>query len=392
MSSSDAPKASKLAAKPKRSTQLARQAASRAAFARDVEEFIADARAVRGVSEQTACCYEIDLKQYVAWLCERGVPSARRVETEDVEAWARHLNAWRAPRRPVMARRNTYDAPPANAPPAPTAFDAAPRRYAPRSIARKLMVARAWHRFLGRTRGYPDPTQALSSQALAPVAASASEAPRALAWHHLAALLDPADDDSALEKRDRALLHLLCSGLTGGELCALRLRDFVRAQDGAQAQLRCHNLRRAALSTQRARTKRRLPATRWVPLDARTAAAVADYLQVRPLLFEIPEAPGAKAPRTTRRTTLLFIEAGGDALTLLNVRAMVREKARRAALPPGITPRVLRHAYVVRSLEDGCDLRALQGRLGHAHLAAVQTYRAAPHRLQDAYRRAHPRA
>ena len=65
---------------------------------------------------------------------------------------------------------------------------------------------------------------------------------------------------------------------------------------------------------------------------------------------------------------------------------MLERVCRRAALAAGIarriTPRILRHSYATRLLENGVDIRVVQILLGHANIAttAVCTHLTEPTR------------
>ncbi len=97
--------------------------------------------------------------------------------------------------------------------------------------------------------------------------------------------------------------------------------------------------------------------------------------------------------RDTGRTAPVVVNARHERLGVRPVQLLLKRYLALADLPTDLTPHKLRHSYATHLLNAGADLRLVQELLGHASLATTQVYtHVSVARLQEIYRRAHPRA
>ena len=235
----------------------------------------------------------------------------------------------------------------------------ATRRYAKRSIARKVSALRRYFRWAAR-RGLvvTDPSSSLSAPS------GDGRLPRVLRQDELTTLLDDptvrAGDDPARRARDDAVLELLYgSGVRVGELCALSVGDV-------------------DLGRSRAVVWGKGGKQRTVPLSDAAVDALRQWL-----------GPARDAWRAgSGSTDALFLNQRGRPLASRDVRRILD---RRAASPTH--PHALRHTFATHLLDGGADLRAVQELLGHADLATTQRYtHVSRERLRSVYDATHPRA
>jgi integrase/recombinase XerC len=103
------------------------------------------------------------------------------------------------------------------------------------------------------------------------------------------------------------------------------------------------------------------------------------------LVGALPAAPAA--------TALVVTLEDGTPLRPEAVQRGLKRYLALAGLPRDLTPHKLRHSFATHLLNDGADLRLVQELLGHRSLSTTQIYtHVSAARLQDVYRRAHPRA
>jgi integrase/recombinase XerC len=279
------------------------------------------------VAPRTVEAYAGDLAGFVEWSGRGGVTGPAEVDRTLLRRYVAHL---------------------------------ATRRYAKRSIARKVSALRRYFTWAARTERIPrDPSTGLSAPR------GDGRLPRVLRQDELATLLDDppaaiADDDIAIRTRDDAVLELLYgSGLRVGELCALgpgdldldRGRAVVWGKGGKQ---------------------------RAVPLSAPAVDALRAWV----------DGPRVSVAEGAADGDALFLNRRGHRLTPRDARRILD---RRAAAPTH--PHALRHTFATHLLDGGADLRAVQELLGHADLATTQRYtHVSRERLRSVYDATHPRA
>jgi integrase/recombinase XerD len=228
----------------------------------------------------------------------------------------------------------------------------------PRSVARVVACVRGFYRFLAvDRRAASNPAEDLRAPRAWPAL------PTSLSLEEVDRLIAQPDVGSTLGLRDRALIELLyATGMRVSELVSLRQADV--------------NLQAGYLVCTGKGRKQRI-----VPIGDQAAAWVGRYQrEARGLLLR-----GRGSPR-------LFVNARGGALSRVGFWKILKGHARRAGLPPGVSPHVLRHSFATHLLDRGADLRAIQLMLGHADLSTTQIYtHVLETRLRSVYDRFHPR-
>jgi integrase/recombinase XerD len=279
---------------------------------RRLDAFLEMLAAKRGAARLTLAAYRNDLADLAGFL------ATRATALEDADAAALHA---------YLAAMTT-------------------RRFAPRTLARRLSAMRQFYRFLvSDSARADDPTSGLDTPRLGrplPKILEEGEVSRLIA----AAAAAPAEEGARL----RCILELLyATGLRVSELVGLPL---------AAAQ------REPRLLLVRGKGGKE----RVVPLSGPARAALAHYLENRQQF--VPEGDDAKMARW------LFPSRGASGhLTRQRCGQLLKGLALAAGLDPArLSPHVLRHAFASHLLDHGADLRSVQQMLGHADIATTQIY------------------
>ena len=278
-----------------------------------------------GVADSTRAVYARDAAAAAGWLHEAGHAGPASVDRRALRRYLAHLGN---------------------------------RRYAARTITRKVSVLRRYFDWARRTgRIEVDPTLGLTAPR------GGSRLPQVLKDDQIHTLIDKparAGDDDARDARDLAIVELLYgSGLRVSELCSLRHEDL--------------DLGRSEVRVWGKGAKQRL-----VPLSEPAVGALRDWLAHHRGSFITRETPAE----------VVFLNQRGRAMTPRDVRRVLD---RRSVVPTH--PHALRHTFATHLLDGGADLRSVQELLGHADIATTQIYtHVSRERLREVHRTTHPRA
>ncbi len=208
------------------------------------------------------------------------------------------------------------------------------------SVERALSAVKGFHRFMVQeqiTESHPT--------ADLPLPKKEERLPDVISISQAAALLDQPFPATPAGERDRTILEVLYGcGLRVSELCGLETRDVF-------------------LDEELLRVFGKGSKERVVPVVGTAREALARYLETsRPALA-----------RPSRRTSAVFLNARGGAISRQSVHAIVERYGRVVGIE-GLHPHTLRHSFATHLLEGGADLRMVQELLGHSSIATTQVY------------------
>ena len=230
------------------------------------------------------------------------------------------------------------------------------RRYAPRSVRRKVATLRTFYKHL-RHSGRRDDNPA--ADAILPKIGR--PLPKAMRGDEVAKVFTVtiAGLSELQARRDRAILQCLWScGVRRAELIGLDLNDV--DLDGRQLRV----------------VKGKGNKDRYVPMTPEAADAMRAYLDVRPRV-SVPA---------------FFVGRGDRRLSAAGVYKIVRTYMTLAGITEYASPHTWRHTIATLMRERGADLLFLKEFLGHESTATTEIYtKLARDRLRTEFDRFHPR-
>ncbi len=227
----------------------------------------------------------------------------------------------------------------------------------PASVARSVASLKSFYGYL-LSRGVISVNPAKNT---APVRAE-RKFPQILTGKEVELFLEQPQCVDAKGYRDHAMLELLyATGIRVSELIGLDVDD-VNLSAGF---IRCTS-----------RGKERI-----IPLYPTAVRALTDSVkEIRPQLVLDPQ------------ETALFVNMGGARMSRPGSSKIIKYYQEKAQISQDITTHTLRHPVAAHLLENGADLRSIQEMLGHADISSTQIYsHLVKQKLQDVYRKAHPR-
>lgn len=170
--------------------------------------------------------------------------------------------------------------------------------------------------------------------------------PERLTQHEVDAILDTCSKTKT-SLRDNALLHVLArSGLRHAEALDLKPCDV--------------NLKEQFIQVLRGKGDK----SRVVGMDRRTVEALRAWREYRSTL---------ELPRGSPFFCTVSNELGKP-LTQRAMRAMIRNRTRRAGIDKRVTPHSFRHALAVALAEDNQSMVSIQQTLGHSNISTTAVY------------------
>jgi integrase/recombinase XerD len=289
----------------------------------------------KGFSPNTSDAYRNDLKQFWAFLEERGNGSTNGTypwESVDLNL----LNDYVSNLRGLKGYRDT-------------------------TTARKVAAIRSFFGFLFENGAISqDPTESIGSPLVG------RSLPKSLTKEEVAHLLEVAEGAVGNEaRRDATILELLyATGLRVGELVSLNVTD-INLQEGY---IRCWGKG----------SKERI-----VYLYPKAQRELKTYLgQAREALRG-----------TNKSQPALFVNHRGERLTRQWVWNVLKAYGEKAGISQRITPHTLRHSFATHLLQNGASLRHVQELLGHSSISTTQVYtHVTGTHLHREYEKSHPRA
>ena len=229
------------------------------------------------------------------------------------------------------------------------------------TVARKLAALRSLFRYFCREGALvANPAGAVA----APVVERAL--PRHLPVEQVAEAMEAPSSERFSGVRDRAILEVFYGGgIRLGELVGLNLSSL----DLAEGTIKVMGKGR----------KERI-----APIGAKAQEALKAYLQRRAEVL-------LECDISQVEVGALFLNGRGKRLSRRTVQRIVERHLRAVSEDDSLSPHRLRHSFAAHLLEAGADLVAVKELLGHATLAATQSYtEVSLEHLQAIYAEAHP--
>jgi integrase/recombinase XerD len=275
------------------------------------------------LSNNTKDAYERDLTKYIEYLNKKKISNPNQITKNDIIKYIESLG----------------------------------NSITPRSISRKIVSIKAFHKFLVRENIV---SENITSDIDSPKIGK--HLPNVLNIEEIDKLLD-IKPITAFDYRNKAMLELMyATGLRVSELVGLKLDDI--------------NLEMAIVRCMGKGSKERM-----IPLGD----IALHYLDLYINKYRV-------SLLKKRLTNVLFLNNHGNPLTRQGFFITLKIIAKEKGIKKEFSPHTLRHSFATHLIEYGADLRSVQELLGHSDISTTQIYtHIARSKIRQEYDEFHPR-
>ncbi|MCU9612114.1 tyrosine recombinase XerC [Caldibacillus lycopersici] len=291
-----------------------------------LQNFIEYLQLEKNCSQYTIVNYEHDICEFFMFMNEQSIDSLNNVSYQDARLYLTKL----------------YE-----------------KRYAKKSVARKISSLRSFFKFLLReTHVQSNPFSQVSLPKLE------KRLPEFFYEEEMEILFQSIDTSTPAGLRDLAILELMyATGIRVSECSGIELTDLDEYN--------------SVLLVRGKGNKER-----YVPFGHFAMQSLQNYIN-----------NGRNQLMKNQKHTYLFVNQKGTPLTARGIRYIFNKLIEKAGNSQHIHPHMIRHSFATHLLNNGADLRAVQELLGHSQLSSTQVYtHVTKEQLQKVYLAHHPRA
>ncbi|MGP1569465.1 MAG: tyrosine recombinase [Eubacteriales bacterium] len=300
----------------------------------EVENFVAELRTEKGISENSIAAYSADVFEFADIVEKRGLESLTQAGEAEVVAYVMNLKQ---------------------------------DEKAPGTIKRKLASLRKFYSYMVKKGTIKEnPVSGIKSPK------TQRKQIEYLKLEEMEAVFNlPFEGIKGI--RDKAMIELLyATGIRVREFVELRVCDL--------------NLKLGFITCTGEFGKARI-----IPIGKYCKKAMQDYLQeARPKLID---KISIENDEEQIQADALFLNRRGNQMTRQGIWKLLKEYSNLAGLEDALTPQTLRNSFAAHMIQNGADLKSLQELMGHEDATATQIYLSlTKNRIKDVYDRTHPRA
>ncbi len=275
-------------------------------FKQLVKEYAYELKASHQLSKQSIDAYLSDINHYVAYLEFKGIVNPNHIDKHLIQNY-------------LMVLRKKH--------------------LSPSTVSRRLSAIKKFHQYMLEEKLVDDNILLTIKRPK-----KAKHLPEVLTIDEIEALIDVAQKDSDLMKRNLAMIELLYgSGLRISELIQLKIDDL--------------HVNMGFINVTGKGDKERI-----VPIGNEAAKALKRYLESARL--NLSKRPGPH----------VFLNRFGNPISRIGFYKILKDLAIEAGIHKEVSPHMLRHSFATHLLNAGVDLRYVQEMLGHSDVSTTEVY------------------